>query len=200
MGSAIAEDVLRHAIALGADEGVLLEPFNVPEFDSFATAYILGMAVKKLGSYDLILCGREAADWNNGQVGSGIAEFLNIPVVTLVKNIGFIDTKFKVERIIPSGFEVIEVEPPVLLTVTNELGQPRYPNLKGIIAAKKKQIRPLTNRDIGLDNGQIDDLDCLNMVDLFVPVHERKCHIFKADSVAEAAAALARKIPELNPN
>ena len=200
MGLPSAEDVLRQAIAMGADEGVLVEKLNIEGFDSFSTAYCLAMAIKKLGAFDLILCGREAADWNTGQVGPGIAEFLNMPSVTLVKNIELTDAKLKVERVIPDGFEVAEVTLPALLTVTNELGQPRYPTLTGIMTAKKKQIKVLTAQDIGVDVATLVSPDGLKLLDLFIPARERKCHLFKAGSLEEAAVALADKILELNPN
>ena len=200
MGPPAAEDVLRHAMALGADDGFLLHSPAIEEFDSYSIAHILSAAIKKIGSFDLILCGREAADWNAGQVGLGIAEFLGMPCVTLAKKIEVIENKLKVERVIPGSFEVVEVPLPALLTVTNELGLPRYPNLKGIMAAKKKQIKALTIQDIGLETSSLASPDSLRLLDLFVPVRERQCHLFQADSVEEAAAALAEKILELNPN
>lgn len=200
MGPPWAEDVLRQAIAMGADAGVLLENSNAEDFDSYSTAYCLAMAIKKIGIFDLVLCGREAADWNAGQVGSGIAEFLEMPSVTLVKDIELINGKLRLERVIPDGFELIEVTLPVLVTVTNELGQPRYATAKGIMTAKKRQIKVLATQDIGVDASKLCSTDDrLKLVDIFIPAHEIKCHIFEADSVEEAAVALANKIIELNP-
>ena len=201
MGPASAEDVLRHAIAMGVDEGMLLESPAAEGFDSFATAYSLAMAIKKIGAADLILCGREAADWNAGQVGSGIAELLGLPSVTLVKNIELMGGMLKMERVIPDGFEVVEVTLPALITVTNELGQPRYPTLKGVMAATKKEITVLSMQDIGVDTSKLSSMSSdLKLLDLFIPVHERKCHIFEADNLEEAATALTSKIIELNPS
>ncbi len=198
MGPPSAEDVLRHAIAMGADEGVLLESPAAEDFDSFATAYVLAMVIKKIGAVDLVLCGREAADWNGGQVGLGIAELLGLPSVTLVKKIELADGQLRVERVIPNGFEVVEVTLPALLTVTNELGNPRYPTAKGVMAANKKEITVLSAPDIGIDDAK---LSCrLKLLDLFLPVQERKCHIFQADTLEEGVIALTRKVMELNPN
>ncbi len=200
MGPLGAEDVLRQAIAMGADDGVLLENSNAEDFDSYSTAYCLAMAVKKLGTFDLVLCGREAADWNAGQVGSGIAEFLGIPSVTLVKNIELVDGKLKLERVIPDGYELIEVSLPALVTVTNELGQSRYPTAKGIMTAKKRDLKLLAARDIGIDvSGLSSTDDRLKLVDIYIPARETKCHIFEAGSVEEAAISLADKIIELKP-
>lgn len=200
MGPPGAEDVLRQAMAMGADEGVLLDNSNAEDFDSYSIAYCLAVAIKKIGTFDLVLCGREAADWNAGQVGSGIAEFLGIPSVTLVKNIELVDDKLRLERVIPDGFELIEVTLPALVTVTNELGQPRYPTAKGIMAAKKRQVKVLATQDIGVDASKLCSTDNrLKLIDIFIPVREKKCHLFEAGSVEEAAVALANKIIELNP-
>jgi electron transfer flavoprotein beta subunit len=200
LGPPEAEDVLRHAMAMGVDEGVLLESPAPVGFDSVATACRLAMAIKKIGRADLILCGREAADWNCGQVGLGIAELLGLPAVSLVKHIELVDGKLKVERVIPNGYEVVEVTLPALLTVTNELGNPRYPTVKGVIAAKKKEIMVLSLQDIGADANLDSRNTRLRLIELLVPVHDRQCHILKADTLEEAAVALTKKIIELSPS
>ena len=199
MGPPDAEDVLRHAMAMGVDEGVLLESLPADDFDSFATAYCLAMAIKKIGAVDLVLCGREAADWNAAQVGPGIAELLGLPSITLVKNMELVDSKLKVERVIPNGFEVVEVGLPALLTITNELGNPRYPTVKGVMAARKKEITRLSSHDIGIDSAKLG-AGQLTLLELFLPLQERKCRIFKAETVEEAAVNLSQKIIELKPN
>ena len=95
------------------------------------------MAIKRLGNYNLILCGREAANWDAGQVGSGIAEFLELPSVTLAQKIDITDGKAMVERVTDDGYEVVEVSLTVLITVSNELGEPRYATIKGIMEARR---------------------------------------------------------------
>lgn len=140
MGVNLLRDVVKKPLSMGADELVLLEDQAFVDGDSWSTAYPLATAIKKIGSYDLILCGREASDWNAGQVGSGIAEILGLPSVTLVKKIEIIDGKTKVERVVADGIEVIEILLPAVLTISNELGEPRYPTIKGIMAAKKKNL------------------------------------------------------------
>jgi electron transfer flavoprotein beta subunit len=198
MGASSAEDVLRHTMAMGVDDGVLLESLAIEDFDSFSTAYCLAMAIKKIGNIDLILCGREAADWNAGQVGSGIAELLGLPSVTLVRKVELEDGILKVERVIPNGFEVVEVVLPALITVTNELGNPRYPTIKGVMAANKKEITVLNTQGIGVDASKLGNgSGRLTLLDLFIPVHDQKCHIFAADTLEEEAIALTNKIIEL---
>src|SRR5512137_1660796 len=93
MGSAKAADVIKHAIAMGADDGYVLQDPAFENLDSFGTAYVLAKAIQKIGAYDLILCGRQAADWDSGQVGSILAEMLNLPVVTIARSLPVVDSK-----------------------------------------------------------------------------------------------------------
>jgi electron transfer flavoprotein beta subunit len=86
LGVNLNRDVVRKPLAMGADELILLEDDAFNEGDSWSIAYALAMAIKKIGTYDIIFCGRQAADWDAGQVGSGIAEILGLPSVTLAKN------------------------------------------------------------------------------------------------------------------
>ena len=125
LGKDFVGDVIKKPLAMGADELVLLEDPAFENGDSRSTAYALSMAIKKIGDYDIAFCGRQAADWDAGQVGSGIAEFLGIPSVTVAKNVELVDGKVKVERVVTDGYDVIEVSSPVLITVSNELGEPR---------------------------------------------------------------------------
>src|SRR4030066_2279406 len=140
---------------MGADELVLLEDPAFIGGESWSNAYTLAMAIKKIGQFDLIFCGRQAADWDSGQVGSGIAEILGIPNVTLANKVEIADGKAKVERVIADGYQVIEVTLPALITVSNELGEARYATLKGIMAAAKKQPVVWKPADIGLDASQV---------------------------------------------
>ncbi len=201
LGPPSAEDVLRHAIAMGVDDGVLLESPTAADLDSYATAYCLSMAIREIGAYDLILCGREAADTNAGQVGLGIAEFLNIPAVSLVSSLELQEGKLEVERVIPNGIEVVELPLPALVTVTNELGNPRYPTVKGAMVARKKEITKLQAADIGIEDTRLNDLERrLKLSDLSIVVYERQCHLFQAETVEEAAVALTARIMEIKPD
>src|SRR4030042_1666066 len=103
LGVNLLRDVVKKPLAMGADELILLEDPALADGDSWSTAYALAMAIKKLGQFDLVLCGRQAADWDAGQVGSGIAELLGIPSVTIVRKIEVAGNKAKVERVIPDG-------------------------------------------------------------------------------------------------
>jgi electron transfer flavoprotein beta subunit len=170
-----------------ADELILLDDGAFAEGDNRSTAHALAMAIKKIGEYDLILCGRQAADWDAGQVGLGISEILGLPSVTLARKIEIVDGKARVERVIPYGYEVIESPLPALVTVSNELGEPRFPDVKGIMAASKKQPIVWKPADIGLDSSQVGLAGrCTSLVKLFQPVREGKCEIIEGETPEEA--------------
>jgi len=197
LGNNLVRDVVKKPLSMGSDELVLLEDEAFEGGDSWSTAYALSEAIKKIGEYDIIFCGRQAADWDSGQVGSGIAELLGIPCVTLAKKVEVADNKLKVERVIPDGYQVVEVTPPVLITVSNELGEPRYATLKGIMAAAKKQPTIWKPADIGLDSSKIGASGRITKLQkVFQPVREGKCDLVEADSPAEAGTKLAEKLRE----
>ena len=197
LGTNLLREVVKRPLAMGADELVLLEDDAFADGDSWSTAYALAMAIKKIGEYDIIFCGRQAADWDSGQVGSGIAEILGLPSVTVAKKIDITDSKARVERVTADGYEVIEVPLPALITVSNELGEPRYPKITGIMAAKKKEPIIWKPADIGLDASQIGAAGRrTKLLKLFQPVREGKCEIIEAENPEEAGAKLALKLRE----
>jgi len=197
MGPGKVSDVVKHALAMGADEGIVLQDESFENLDSFGTAYILAKAIEKIGEYDLILCGRQAADWDSGQVGSILAETLGIPVVTIAKDIEAVDGKIKVARVLKDGYEVVEAQMPCLVTVSNELGLPRLPSGMGIVMAARKQIPVWTAQDIQADLSQAEPAGPhTEILNLFVPVREGKCEIIVGETGSEAAVNLAIKLRE----
>ncbi len=197
LGKNLLRDVVKKPLSMGADELILLEDEAFTEGDSWSTAYALAMAIKKVADYDLIFCGRQTSDWDAGQVGSGIAEILGLPSVTLAQKIEATDGKVRVERVVDDGYEVVEVSLPTLITVSNELGEPRYPTIKGIMAAKKKEPVIWKPADIEVEPSQIGAASRrTRLLKLFQPVHEGECEIVGGDSPEEAAANLALKLRE----
>jgi electron transfer flavoprotein beta subunit len=197
LGTNQLRDIVKKPLAMGADELILLEDEAFDGGDSWSTAYALAMAIKKIGEYDIIFCGREASDWNAGQVGSGIAEILGLPSITLAQKIDIADGKAKVERVTDEGYEVVEISLPCLITVSNEIGEPRYPTIKGIMAAKKKEAVVWKPADIGVEPSQIGAAGRhTKLLKLFQPVREGKCEIIEGESPEEAAANLALKLRE----
>lgn len=197
LGNNLLRDVVKKPLSMGADELILLEDEAFEGGDSWSIAFALATAIKKVGEYDIIFCGRQAADWDAGQVGSGIAEILGIPSVTLARKVEATDGKAKVERVISDGYQVIEVTLPALITVSNELGEARYATLKGIMAASKKQPVVWKPADIGLDSSQLGAAGRkTKLLKLFQPVKEGKCEIIGGDTPAEAGTKLAERLRE----
>jgi electron transfer flavoprotein beta subunit len=197
LGNNLHREIVKKPLTMGADELILLEDDAFAEGDSWSTAHTLALAIKKIGDYDLILCGRQAADWDAGQIGLGIAEILGLPSVTIAKKIEIIDRKVRIERVIPDGYEVIEVSLPALITISNELGQARYGTTKKILEAIRKQPIIWKPKDIGIDHTNSEFLGKrLKLLKLFQPVHEGKCEIVEGETLEEAALRLAQKLRE----
>ncbi len=197
LGNNLLRDVVKKPLSMGADELVLLEDEAYDEGDAWSVAYALAMAIKKIGEYDIIFCGRQAADWDSGQIGSGIAEILGLPAVTLTRKIDVTDGKATVERVTSDGYDVVEVSLPALVTVSNELGEARYPTIKGIMAAKKKEPIVWKPEDIGADSAQLGASGRhTRLLKLFQPVREGECEYIEGESPEEAAEKLALKLRE----
>ncbi len=141
MGPPQAQDALREAVSLGADDALLLSDRAFAGSDTWATSYTLAQGIKKIGDYDLIICGKQAIDGDTAQVGPGIAEFLDIPFVAYIRKIEDIKSDYlRVERLMDYGYEVIETGLPTLITVVKEINEPRLPSLRGKMKAKKVNI------------------------------------------------------------
>jgi len=138
LGPAAAQETIRTALAMGADRGVLLEVDRVP-IDGLEVAKALA-AELKTGGYDLILFGKMAIDDYNHQVGPMVAELLDLPCVTAVAHLDITGQRGTAEREIEGGVEIVEFPLPAVLTTDKGLNEPRYPALKGIMAAKKKPL------------------------------------------------------------
>ncbi len=146
MGPPQAEEVLREAISMGVDDAILLTDKRFAGADTWATAYTLSKAAKKLG-FDLIICGKQAIDGDTAQVGPEMAEFLDIPHVSYVRSIDSVsDSEMVIERLMDDCYEKIALTLPALITVVKELNTPRPPSIRGKMAAKKANI-PRWNAD-----------------------------------------------------
>jgi len=156
MGPPQADSALREAISMGADEGYLVCDRAFAGSDTWATSYTLAGAIKKLGGFDLIICGKQASDGDTAQVGPGISTHLNIPQVTYVKKVEEATDKFmRLERMLEEGYEIIQTPLPALLTVVKEINEPRIPSLKGLMRAKSAKITIFTQKELNLDPQQI---------------------------------------------
>jgi electron transfer flavoprotein beta subunit len=194
LGINLLREVIKKPLAMGADELILLEDEAFTKGDGWTTAYALATAIKKTGEFDLILCGREASDTNAGQTGPAIAEILGLPCVVLARKIEQTDNQIKVEKVTSSGYDVIESLLPAVVTVSNEIGQPRYPTIKGIMAAKKIEPIIWKSSDIGFDTTAASQRTKISK--LFQPVHEAKCDFAAGETPEEMAINLATKLRE----
>jgi electron transfer flavoprotein beta subunit len=155
MGPPQAESALRDAIAMGADDGILLSDRAFAGSDTWATSFTLSKAIGKLGA-DIIICGKQAIDGDTAQVGPETAEFLNIPHISYVRKIEEVtQNSIKVQRLMDEGYDIVESSFPVLLTAVKELNEPRLPSLKGKMAAKKAVIQKWGASDIMADQNDL---------------------------------------------
>ena len=141
VGPVEAEPMLRRTLAMGADEAVLIE--NDVTWDSLAAARLLAAALRESGGFDVVLCGREAADTGAGLVGPYVAQALGMSFLTLASEIKVEGTDLKVRRVCEGGYDVFICRPPVLLTVTGEANRPRMPSVLKVLQAKKSPIKRL---------------------------------------------------------
>jgi electron transfer flavoprotein beta subunit len=171
MGPPQADAALREAISMGADAGILISDRAFAGSDTWATSYTLSMAIRKIGDATLIICGKQASDGDTAQVGPGIATHMDLPQITYVRKIEELDAnRIVAERLLETGYEVIESTLPCLLTVVKEINQPRLPSLKGKMAAKKAQIPVWTAKDLGADPSQVGlDGSPTKVVKIFTP-------------------------------
>ena len=194
-GTSFALDVMKKPLSMGADELVLLQDEAFENtIDSFFTAQLLAAAIRKLGGFDLVICGRQASDWDNAQVPLGVAEILGLSCIALGKKVQVNEGKVTVERITADGYEVVEAPLPALVTVSNELGQPRYPTLRGIMAATRKLPTIWTSADLEMDTSQLEPR--VTLQDIFVPVREQQCEMVEGENAADAGRQLALKLRE----
>jgi electron transfer flavoprotein beta subunit len=193
LGKDVPKTIIRKSLAVGADDIILLEDDAFENLDGFATAYVLAAAIKRIGKYDLILTGRMAADTNAGLVGSGIAEIMAIPSITVAKKIEFVDGKMRVEQVVSWGHEVFEVSLPALITVSHELGELRSASMQDIMATRKKPFITWKAEDLGIQPSAMMRSD---MVRLFIPEKESECQMVEGETPEELGENLALKLRE----
>lgn len=203
MGPLQAKEILREALSMGADEVFLISDRKFGGSDTWATATILASTIEKVGDYDIILCGRQAIDGDTAQVGPEIAEFLDIPQITYVKEIELENDVLKVKRFTENGDYTYNVKTPVLLTAIKELNTPRYPTISGIIEnygdESDAKIKVITFDDLKVDETQIGLKGSpTNVFKSFVPVKNKTSEIIEGQSVKEITDKLIMKLSEVN--
>lgn len=194
MGPPQAEEALRKTLAMGVDRAILLSDKAFAGADTLATSYVLAVAIKKIGEFDLILSGKQAIDGDTAQVGPGIAEWLNIPQLTYIRKLEVNGDKIRAERVLEDSFEVVEAPLPALVTVTKDINDPRYPSLKGLLRAKKEEIAIWGLSNLSVERKRVGaDGSPTQVIKVFTPRPAGKGEILSGD-ISEVADRLIREI------
>jgi len=195
VGTNFALDVIKKPLAMGADDLVLLDD---PAFDNTVdptlTVTVLAAAIRKIGDVDIVLAGRQASDWDNAQVPIGLAEALGWPVATVAKKVEVNGKVVRIERVLPDGHEVVEADLPAIVTVSNELGTPRYPNMRGIMAARRVQPSVWATADLGINLASLSP--AFELVSLAKPESSIQTEMITGDDDEDAGRKLALRLRE----
>jgi electron transfer flavoprotein beta subunit len=197
LGNELSRNALKHGLAMGADDGVLLDDRALDDGDSYTTALTLTATLKKLGAVDLVLTGRQAADDDAGIVGAGIAELLGISVVTFAKDVTVDGNTVHVERVLDDGTEIVVTALPAIVTISNELGTPRAPTLRETMRAARKPVVVWKASDVGLEAGAVGAAGSRTVrTRLFAPVKDSRCEMIEATTPEAQGVKLAQRLRE----
>jgi len=195
VGPEDAKTTIREALAMGADKAYVVSDPVFEDSDTLATSYILAEAVKKLGQFDLILCGEASVDSFSAQVGPRFAERLSLPFVSYVKKLGLEGDVVTVERTFEDSHETVRAKTPALLTVTKELNEPRIPSLMSIMKASKKEVILWKAADLGISADKVGEKgSAIKIISVLAPKMERKKIVIKGETPAETAEKLAKAL------
>ena len=153
MGPERARDAIRKGLSMGADRGILITDSELSGADALLTAKALAAAIKA-ESPDIVICATESYDGSTGMVPPMLAELLDLPQLTSAKQVEVSGSKITIHRQTEDGYQVVEGETPVLVTVTAGIAEPRYASLKGIMAARSKEVKQLALSDLGIEKGE----------------------------------------------
>lgn len=195
MGKKLSDSVLRKALAAGADELILLEDHAFEKLDSHSTATVLASAINKIGSFDLVLTGRQAGDWDAGQVGLILGELLNLPCINLAREIQVEDGHVIVKKSVPEGYERVKAKLPALITVSNEVGELRYISRTRMLKMMRGgNIPSWTAQEIDLSDDLIDAMEIASLST--PPDMTRECKFIEGppDKQAEELAAVFKSL------
>ena len=196
MGPPKADKALREAISMGCDSGVLVSNKAFAGSDTWATSYVLAASIKRIGHYDLIICGERATDGDTGQVGPGIAAFLDLPVASYVGKVDEVtDRTARVHRLVEDGHEVLELDLPAVLTVVKEVGDPRLPTLRGKQRARKAEVPTWGPDDLDVEAENLGlNGSPTRVVKIFRPQVARECEKVTATDDSGVAEAVDRVV------
>lgn len=194
-GTAAAKQSLKDALSRGLDKVYWIGDATSEQADAFVTANVLAAAIKKIGQYDLILCGEGSSDSYSQQTAPRLAALLGIPAITFVQKLTVVDGKVVATRKLGDCIEEITVTGPTIVSVLPEINKPRIPGLKQVMAAAKKPSEEVKISDLGLKAGELSPK--VRVLSVKGYVMDRKKVIFKeanqADNVAKLVASLAQE-------
>lgn len=198
LGEKSAEEVLRKTLAVTADNAVLLSDPAFAGLDSFGKAKALAAAIRKLGDVDLVLAGRQAADWEAGQVGALVAEELGWPCVAFVSRATPEANGIRARRELEDGYQVLQVTPPAVFTITNdETNVLRFAKVRDVMMSSRKPIQTWNAAALGLIPADLAE-PAVEVLDLAIPEQPARAEIVEGDTAQDKARNLARRLRELN--
>ena len=189
-----AKTVLREALAMGADKAYMIMDPSFKDVDTLGTAYILAEAIKKIGAFDLVLCGETSLDSFSGLVSSRLAELLELAHVSSVRKVSVEGDAVIAERALEDSIETVKVKMPALISVTREINQPRIPSLMMIMKASKKEIVTWTAADLKLQKEKLDAK--IEVMEVLAPKTERKRVKITGETAQEIAEKLVKALVE----
>jgi electron transfer flavoprotein beta subunit len=191
MGPASAEDMIRKTLAMGADRGVLVTDPALAGSDWSGTCAVLSAALQRT-PHDLVLTGTESTDARSGLVPGGLSEALGVPLVTYALKLEVAGDTMQVNRQITGGYQEVEAPLPCVVSVVKGANEPRYPSLKGIMAAKRKEIEKLALGDLGIESPQVGLDGARTVVTAADARADRTAgEVVRPESPEEAAALIA---------
>ncbi len=195
MGPQRVTEAIKQGLAKGADRALHINNESFTRIDPFINAKLLAAAIRQEGDFDLILTGLQSDDYGFGQTGVILAELLGVPSATIVMEIQAQDSKIKVKRELESGwFQWVELPLPAVLTIQSGINQIRYATIKGIMMAKKKEIKPLGLEELGISEDEIQEsISGLKFHRIYVPEKTKKTELFEGDP-KEVAKKLVEKL------
>jgi electron transfer flavoprotein beta subunit len=189
------KEIVRKALAMGADDAVMLSDPALEGSDLWATAYAIAHGIKTVG-FDLVLTGTQSTDAISGDLPGMIAEYLGVPALTYARELSIDGTTLRVKRETETGYQTLRAQLPALASVTKSANEPRYPSLKGIMGAKKKDIRALRVADLNLTKAVGSDGARTELLTLATPPAREKGRTAVAADGASGAAAIVDFLKE----
>jgi len=191
IGPEFAKDALKHALAMGADNAILISDPTLALLDTQGAAHVLAAVIKKIGGVDLVVFGRQTLDEGSGLTAAQTARILGWPMLGLVGQIKVDAQSLQVERVIEEGRQIVSTKLPAVLSVVQSIGEPRYPSFMGIRKASKAEIPTWSLNDLGLSAPAA----LVSRIELVTPPsRDVTCEIIPGDSPAAIAETLTNKI------